>query len=255
MNEVKKADRGHLRLLECVLSRTYDSVIILETNRFDRSDLLIAEVNQSFFHLTGFRPKEAIGQSFVRLLGLDSDSNFLSQFNHNILKQNPFKIKMRSYLENGTRKCLDHCFIPISQYSDQSARWVAIQRDWAEIIPSDKLSFLKTHIVDQAQQALFITTLEGLINRWNFEASKLFQYPDVEILGKDISILYKNQSRSYFLNLVTNLLKNGRSLYIRQTMKRKNGDTFDAVLCHSPLRDQEGNIVGITHNLNISSPD
>lgn len=248
VNEVQIEDQEHLSILKCILSRSYDSTIIMKPNQLDRSDLIIVEVNQPFCHLTGFRSEEAIGQSFVHLLRLDLDSSFLNQFNLNILEQNPFRVRMTPYLKDGTQKCLDNYFIPYHQYSDRSARWVAIQSDWTEITSSNQLSFLQSPIVDQPPKALFITTLKGIITHWNFEVSKLFQYSELEILGKDISILYENQCRSYFLNLINSLLKNGRSLYVRRKMKRKNGDIFDVNLCHSPLRDKEGNIIGITHN-------
>lgn len=111
-----------------------------------------------------------------------------------------------------------------------------------------KISHLpQPFMFDQTQQALFATTLEGLITHWNIEMSKLFQYSDAEILGKDISTIFKNRSHLAFLNLITDVLKNGRTLYKRQTIRRKNGDIIDVDFCHAPLRDKGGNIIGIIH--------
>lgn len=100
---------------------------------------------------------------------------------------------------------------------------------------------------DQTQQSLFTTTLEGLITFWTNEMSRFFQYSSAEILGKDISILFRDLNHNTFLNLIADVLKNGRTLYKRQTIMRKNGDAIDVDFCHSPLRDKDGNIIGIIH--------
>lgn len=132
--------------------------------------------------------------------------------------------------------------------------------DQIKVNPNDKKTGQISHpprllMFNQTQQALFTTTLEGLITHWNIEMSRLFQYSDAEILGKDISILFGNLNHRTFLNLIADVLKNGRSLYKRQTIRRKNGQTIDVDFCHAPLRDKQGNIIGIIHTYTTSMND
>ena len=120
----------------------------------------------------------------------------------------------------------------------------------------EQVSYLsQTLRFGQTQQALFTTNLEGLITHWTIEISQLFQYSDAEILGKDISILLEKLNHRTFLNLIADVLKNGRSIYKKQTIRRKNGETIDVDFCHSPLRDKEGNIIGIIHTYSTTFPN
>ena len=89
--------------------------------------------------------------------------------------------------------------------------------------------------------ALFQVNPDGLISGWNTGAERAFGYPDVEILGRAVKILFAPEDGPLVEEDLRDALLTGRSEYER-ILFRRDGTGFWARWVTSPIRDSEGQL-------------
>ncbi|MCZ6872080.1 MAG: ATP-binding protein [bacterium] len=82
------------------------------------------------------------------------------------------------------------------------------------------------------------------ITEFNRAAQRAFGYSKAEILGQSIDLLYADVSEGMALH--SHLVEGGEGYTAEITNKRQDGTSFDAFVSASPMRDTDGNIIGVT---------
>jgi PAS domain S-box-containing protein len=116
-----------------------------------------------------------------------------------------------------------------------------IQRQKAEIY-KERLAA----IVESSQDAIISKSLDSTIQTWNKGAEKMFGYRAIEAIGKPISIIIPLECRDEDKDIV-NLIRQNKIIAHFETLRnKKNGEKFFVSLTVSPLKDPEGNIIGVS---------
>ena len=92
---------------------------------------------------------------------------------------------------------------------------------------------------------LIVTELEkndARIVRFSPGATKMFGYTEEEIVGKSLSVLYRDEDRKNLPNRVQQLRLGRKVQSIDRIMRRKNGGDFPVVVSLTPLADNNGRI-------------
>ena len=94
-------------------------------------------------------------------------------------------------------------------------------------------------------QAVIATDLEGRITYWNRSAQDLYGFSAEETMGRFVvdvipSEAYRERAEEIMLQL-----RAGRSWSGEIEVRRKDGTTFPAMVTDTPVRDEQGNLVGI----------
>jgi two-component system CheB/CheR fusion protein len=109
----------------------------------------------------------------------------------------------------------------------------------------NRLSLLEA-IVDGSDDAIATKTLEGVVTSWNRGAERIFGYSASEIVGRPITVLFppdRLEEESEFLRR----LSHGQRIDHYETVRVcKDGRPVDVSVTLSPLRDNAGNIFGIS---------
>ncbi|CCD98836.1 PAS domain S-box protein [Bradyrhizobium sp. STM 3809] len=101
-------------------------------------------------------------------------------------------------------------------------------------------------IVAESSEAIVATTLTGEVTDWNPAAEKLFLYSAAEALGRRLSELIVPEDLVEELDDATARLLESRSTVRLTTQWRsKDGRTLDMVVNLSPIRSENGEVVGI----------
>ncbi|WP_270089029.1 PAS domain-containing sensor histidine kinase [Sphingobacterium sp. SYP-B4668] len=101
-------------------------------------------------------------------------------------------------------------------------------------------------IVKSTHDAIIGKTLDGYIISWNDAAERIFGYSAEEMVGKSILRIIPDD-RYEEEDFIITRLKNGESVEHFETKRRtKDGHLLDLSLTISPIRDDEGNIIGIS---------
>ena len=103
---------------------------------------------------------------------------------------------------------------------------------------------LKNHqqsqIIEQINEAVIMTDLQGNIVTWNHGAEHLFGYEADEIIGKNVILLYREQDYEKLYHGMEQLLKE-KGTKQERTLIKKDGSYVDILLSTSLLHDENGN--------------
>jgi PAS domain S-box-containing protein len=97
-------------------------------------------------------------------------------------------------------------------------------------------------IVESSNDAIFATSLDGLIQNWNHGAERLYGYSRHEVLGKHVSLVHAEQRNT--ADVLHRIAAGERVSRLEAINLTKDGRKIDVSLTISPILDRSGVIVG-----------
>jgi PAS domain S-box-containing protein len=99
-------------------------------------------------------------------------------------------------------------------------------------------------IVESSDDAIISKDLDGIITSWNAAATRILGYTPEEIIGKSVLTIIPEHLHSDEPVIISKI-RSGMQLEHFETVRRaKNGDLLDVSLTVSPVRDENGVIIG-----------
>jgi PAS domain S-box-containing protein len=108
-------------------------------------------------------------------------------------------------------------------------------------LPSDR--FLAA-IVESSDDAIITKTLEGMITSWNRGAELLYGHTAEEAVGRPISLIIPPDLPDELPSIMERLRRGERIDHYETVRVRKDGARRDVSVSISPIRDDDGRIVG-----------
>jgi PAS domain S-box-containing protein len=99
-------------------------------------------------------------------------------------------------------------------------------------------------IVTSSNDAIVSKTLSGIVTSWNEAAERMFGYSAREMIGKSIRRLIPADRQSEEDMILASLARGERIEHYDTVRIAKDGRTIDASITVSPVRDEEGRIIG-----------
>ena len=119
------------------------------------------------------------------------------------------------------------------------------QADFERLVDFEKGGALSSQIIDSSDLAIKIKTLEGIVISWNHGAEIMYGYTEKEMIGKNVDILFPPNHQEELTEL-TNQVAQGKIIPRYQTKRiRKDGVIIDISLYLSPIKDENGKVIGI----------
>jgi PAS domain S-box-containing protein len=101
-------------------------------------------------------------------------------------------------------------------------------------------------IVSSSDDAIISKTLQGIITSWNTGAQRIFGYAAEEAVGRPITILIPSDRLDEESQIIERL-RRGKSVHHFETVRlRKDGRQIDVSLTISPIKDANGQIIGVS---------
>lgn len=99
-------------------------------------------------------------------------------------------------------------------------------------------------IVESSGDAIVSKDLNGIVTSWNPQAERMFGYTAEEMISQSITIIIPPELYSEE-EMILNKIKNGQKIDHYETVRvSKSGERIDASLSISPIKDEQGRIVG-----------
>ena len=99
-------------------------------------------------------------------------------------------------------------------------------------------------IIENADDAIVSKDLNGTILSWNRGAERLFGYADHEVVGGSITVIVPPDRLDEEKDILERLRRGERIEHFETLRRRKDGSFVEISLTVSPVRDDEGKIVG-----------
>src|SRR5262245_8458023 len=99
-------------------------------------------------------------------------------------------------------------------------------------------------IVDSSDDAIVGKDLNGIITSWNRAAERMFGYAAAEVIGKSITIIIPEDRLSEEDTVLSRIRSGERVDHFQTVRRRKDGRMIDISITVSPIRDDNGRIVG-----------
>ena len=126
------------------------------------------------------------------------------------------------------------------------ATGLALAREEVERERSRRVADRLAAIVESSETAIYAKSTEGTIIAWNTGAERLFGYPREEIVGRSATALMAPGDEEE-LHEILETTRSGERVGIRlSSRRRKDGTVVPVSLDESPLRNADGDVVGIS---------
>jgi len=99
-------------------------------------------------------------------------------------------------------------------------------------------------IVESSHDAILSKDLDGVILSWNRGAQRLFGYTAEEAIGRSVTMLIPADRPNEEPMILDRVRRGERIDHYETIRQRKDGSLIDISLTVSPIKDQEGKIVG-----------
>jgi PAS domain S-box-containing protein len=127
----------------------------------------------------------------------------------------------------------------------EAGRFIGASLDITERVAASRASHLLSAIVDSSDDAIISKNLNGVITSWNKGAEALFGYTAGEAIGQTIAALLVPEDRlDEELSILERLRRGEHIDHFETIRRRRDGTLVDISLSVSPVRDDQGRIVG-----------
>ena len=99
-------------------------------------------------------------------------------------------------------------------------------------------------IVDSSDDAIESKTLDGVITSWNRGAERIFGYTSSEVVGRHISLIIPEDRLNEETGVLARLRQGEKVDHFDTVRRTKDGRFVDISLTVSPIRDDDGQIIG-----------
>ena len=127
---------------------------------------------------------------------------------------------------------------------DGSPVFTAYLRDITEQKRVEDANRRLAAIIESSGDAIISIDLDERITSWNKEAERLFGYSAGEIFGKPIAVLVPPDRHNQELEIMERLRRGERIVRYETAHRRKDGTSLDISLAVSPIKDENGHVIG-----------
>ncbi|HEV2799034.1 MAG TPA: PAS domain S-box protein [Pyrinomonadaceae bacterium] len=132
----------------------------------------------------------------------------------------------------------------MSEKTNQAAPPVGVGEQETDLLSPEMSRYWLTAIIESADDAIISKTLEGRVTSWNKGAERIFGYTAEEMIGESITKLFPEDHLDEEPNIIARLRAGERVEHYETIRLRKDGTLLDISLTVSPIKAEDGRIIG-----------
>lgn len=226
--------------------RTFGSTVPDATFVIDESSRIVY-INEAARRIFGYSPSELVGAPLTRLMPERYRARHMAgmrRFLETGERRIPWDgVQMEGLHRNGTEVPLE---ITYGTFEKEGHRFfTGIARDITERRRTEERLRFQARLLDAVGEAVIATDLEGRVLYWNAYAEQLYGWRSEEVLGRDIgditpAVIAQDRARQLMQRLSAGERWSGEF-----KVRDRSGREFPVLVSDSPIRDDEGELIGI----------
>ena len=231
-------DDVRFRHLARVVESSDDAIISKDLNS------IITSWNRAAYSMFGYTAAEAIGKSIRMIIPADRQSEEDMVLSHIRAGESVSHFDTIRVRKDGTLIPISLTVSPIYDDSGVVIGASKIARDITERREAASLSRRFEAVIESSDDAIVTKDLNSIITSWNPAAERMFGYTAAEALGQSIRMLIPDELQTEE-DVVLAKIRSGEKIDHYETVRqRKDGARLTISLTVSPIRDENGVIVG-----------
>ena len=194
------------------------------------------DINRVTLTRFGKSREELLGKVIWEVYPRALESDLYSRLHQAIEQMAPVHFELASKIVSGT-------WFEAHAYPSSDGISVYL-RDITERRHSEVTQNLLASIVESSQDAIASKDLNGIFTTWNKGAERVFGYSAEEAIGQPATILIPDDHIDEEQTILEKLRKGERIEHYETIRRRKDGSLIDISLTVSPIRDEQGTIIG-----------
>ncbi len=197
-------------------------------------------VNKAFENITGYSASEVAGRNsseFGNLTKVKDD-----KIREKIIAGEIYKAKLKQNKKNGETFTEDAVIFSVKNKDGDVTNVVKISEDITEKEKAEQRLKLLNNALMAADNGIFITNIDGVIEWVNPAFTKLTGYSYDDVLGKTPRILKSNKHDKVFYENLWKTILSGNVWRGEIINKKKNGELYTAEMTITPVTNAEGQI-------------
>ena len=226
------------RRLAAIIESSEDAIASKDLNG------IITSWNKSAERLFGYKAEEIIGQPVTTIIPPEL---------HNDEPKILGKIRAGERIEhfqtvrlhkNGRLIDVSLTVSPIRDAQGKVVGAAKIVRDVTRQKKLEEAALRLAAIVESSDDAIASKNLNGIITSWNRSAEKLFGYKAEEIVGQPVTVIIPPELH-HDEDMILSKIRRGEKIDHFETIRlHKNGERIEVSLTISPIKDDNGNVIG-----------
>jgi len=135
-------------------------------------------------------------------------------------------------------------FVPLKDEDDEVYAGLILALDITDIKKGQEKSAMLAAIVDSSNDAIVSKTLDSIVTSWNQSAERLFGFKADEIVGQSIMKIIPPERQNEETDIISRIKLGEQVEHFETQRLNKNGKLVDLSITVSPVKDENGNIVG-----------
>ncbi|GEM_PF-2069012 len=207
----------------------------------------LIDANGEFCRMLGFTRQEILRISWPELTHPDDLAADIFQFNRVVSGEiDGYSMEKRFFRKDNS---LIHTLMSVRGVRRPDGtidHFVAVVQDVSNRKQSEEAKGRLAAIVEHSDDPIISKDLNGVITSWNRSAERVFGYTAAEVVGKPILILIPEERRSEESLILERIRKGMPILHFETVRRRKDGSLLDVSLTISPVRNEQGQIIGVS---------
>jgi PAS domain S-box-containing protein len=182
------------------------------------------------FHIVNERTRKAVENPVEKVI---ATGYIVGLANHTVL-----------IAKDGTERAIDDSAAPIRDSQEEVTGVVLVFRDVTERKEAERTARFLASIVESSDDAIIGKDVNGIITSWNRAAERLFGYAADEAVGRPIAMLAPPDRIDEMPGILNRIRRGERVDHFDTVRRAKDGRLLPIALTVSPIKDEDGNIIG-----------
>ena len=223
--------------LQAIIQASPLAIVVLDTEG------VVKLWNAAAERIYGWRAEEVLGRP-LPTIPAGQEEELRRNHERAVAGQNFVNYETRRLRKDGTFVDVSISTAPLRDAAGRTSGVVALVADITERKRAEAELFQTAAIVENSDDTIISTDLDGTIRSWNPAAERLYGYTTAEAIGQSVTLLIPPERPDEEPRILEQIKRGERVEHYETVRRRKDGTLVDVALTVSPVKDGAGRIVG-----------